>query len=100
MNSHAISVLVDDRPGILYALTKVLADHHAQITYVDLLAHDARSEVVFEFTIAAELSAIVGELERLEGVHSVSPMPPMTKIYGKRIVIMGGGAQVGQVALG
>src|SRR5438034_8938157 len=26
--------------------------------------------------------------------------PSFTKIYGKRIVIMGGGAQVGQVAIG
>ena len=30
----------------------------------------------------------------------VEQTPSFTKIYGKRIIIMGGGAQVGQVALG
>jgi energy-converting hydrogenase B subunit Q len=34
------------------------------------------------------------------GVSAVEATPSFSKIYGKRIVIMGGGAQVGQVALG
>jgi len=33
-------------------------------------------------------------------VRSVEAVKSMEKIYGKRIIIMGGGAQVGQVALG
>jgi energy-converting hydrogenase B subunit Q len=33
-------------------------------------------------------------------VSSVEETPPFAKIYGKRIIVMGGGAQVGQVALG
>ena len=36
----------------------------------------------------------------MTGVSAVEPTPSFSKIYGKRIVIMGGGAQVGQVALG
>jgi energy-converting hydrogenase B subunit Q len=100
MNTFAISVAVADRPGILFGVTKVLADHTAQITYVDLIPHGGHSEVVLEFAMDHELSDVIGELERVEGVRTVSSMPPMTNIYGKRIVIMGGGAQVGQVAVG
>src|SRR5712691_9237758 len=33
-------------------------------------------------------------------VHHVALVETMEKIYGKRIIIVGGGAQVGQVALG
>jgi energy-converting hydrogenase B subunit Q len=33
-------------------------------------------------------------------VHHAKSVDTMQKIYGKRIIIMGGGAQVGQVALG
>ena len=33
-------------------------------------------------------------------MRHVSSAPSMSLIYGKRIIIMGGGAQVGQVALG
>ena len=36
----------------------------------------------------------------MPGVSTVEVTPSFSKIYGKRIVIMGGGAQVGQVALG
>ena len=36
----------------------------------------------------------------MQGVSRVEMTPSFSKIYGKRIIIMGGGAQVGQVALG
>src|SRR5205807_7224205 len=40
------------------------------------------------------------DLQRLDVVRSVTVVQSLQKIYGKRIIIMGGGAQVGQVALG
>jgi energy-converting hydrogenase B subunit Q len=100
MQTYAISVLATDRPGILFGLTKVLADRSAQITYVDLIPHGERSEVVLEFAMDHRLDEVIAELGQLDGVHTVNATPPMSRIYGKRIVIMGGGAQVGQVALG
>jgi energy-converting hydrogenase B subunit Q len=39
-------------------------------------------------------------LKEVEGVVRVEETPSLVKIYGKRIIVMGGGAQVGQVALG
>ena len=33
-------------------------------------------------------------------MHALEEIPSFAKIYGKRIIVMGGGAQVGQVALG
>jgi energy-converting hydrogenase B subunit Q len=39
-------------------------------------------------------------MRRLHGVARVDQTPSFAKVYGKRIIIMGGGAQVGQVALG
>ncbi|MBV9268195.1 MAG: DUF5612 domain-containing protein, partial [Acidobacteriaceae bacterium] len=38
--------------------------------------------------------------ESLTVVRSATIVQTMQKVYGKRIIIMGGGAQVGQVALG
>ena len=46
------------------------------------------------------IETIVEDLRQLPGVGGVELTPSFTKIYGKRIIIMGGGAQVGQVALG
>ena len=42
MSAYALLAEVSDRPGILSGLTKVLADHRANITYVDI--HDAGPE--------------------------------------------------------
>jgi len=39
-------------------------------------------------------------LRTIDGVRHVASAPSMSLIYGKRIIIMGGGAQVGQVAIG
>jgi energy-converting hydrogenase B subunit Q len=43
---------------------------------------------------------LFADLTRLDGVTSLEEIPSFAKIYGKRIIVMGGGAQVGQVALG
>ena len=39
MAAYALLAEVSDRPGMISDLTRVLADHHANITYVDI--HDA-----------------------------------------------------------
>ena len=42
----------------------------------------------------------MAELGKVQGVNVVEETPSFAKIYGKRIVVMGGGAQVGMVAMG
>ena len=101
MSAHAILATVSDRPGILHGLTKVLADHQANITYVDIHNGDGRSTTYFELTLDdAPIAGVLEDLRQIPGVASVVETPSFAKIYGKRIIVMGGGAQVGQVALG
>ncbi|HEY2934030.1 MAG TPA: DUF5612 domain-containing protein [Acidobacteriota bacterium] len=97
---HAIVITVADQPGTLYQLAKVFADHQANITYVDLIHHPYSVQVYFEFELNKPLEEITAQLQQIPGVREVEVAPPFSKIYGKRIIIMGGGAQVGQVALG
>ena len=65
-----------------------------------------RSEIIeprrtyFEIEIPGDAGAMLDALRRLPIVQNVAQVATMEKIYGKRIIIMGGGAQVGQVALG
>jgi energy-converting hydrogenase B subunit Q len=102
MSAYAILAEVSDRPGILSGLTKVLADHRANITYVDI--HDAgepTSDIYFEFTLdEPTLESVMTDMRTVEGVRSVEETPNFARIYGKRIIVMGGGAQVGFVAMG
>ena len=100
-NVHAVRVTASDRPGMLFALTRVLAEHDANITYVDMHSRGHESDIYFEFTPAGvNGGTIVDSLREVPGVVSLEETPSLSRIYGKRIVVMGGGAQVGQVALG
>src|SRR5262245_23845077 len=101
MASYAVLTTVTNQPGILFGLTKVLADHQANITYVDIIPHvDRESEIYLEFSFDGEADRLSADLRVVPGVSGVQITLSFSRIYGKRIVIMGGGAQVGQVALG
>jgi energy-converting hydrogenase B subunit Q len=101
MATYAVLTTVADQPGMLHAVTRVLAAHQANISYVDIVRHrDRDPQIYVEFSTEQPIDPLVAELAAIDGVQSVDPTASFAKIYGKRIVIMGGGAQVGQVALG
>lgn len=100
-NVQAILVTVADQPGMLFGLTRVLADHQANITYVDMHGRGPESDIYFEFTVAeAAIAAVLDSMRQVPGVTRLEETASLARIYGKRIIVMGGGAQVGQVALG
>ena len=101
MSAHAVLAVVSDQPGILFGLTKVLAEHLANISHVDIIHHpDRQAEIYLEFSVESAIDPVLDDLRRLPGVVRVEQTPSFAKVYGKRIIIMGGGAQVGQVAVG
>jgi energy-converting hydrogenase B subunit Q len=101
MPAYAVLAIVSNQPGILFGITGVFADHQANISYVDIIHHPDRDpELYLEFSVDGPVDEISGELLRVPGVSHVEMTTSFSKIYGKRIIIMGGGAQVGQVALG
>ena len=101
MPSHALLTTVADQPGILHGLTQVLARHNANIEHIDIVHEPRReAEVYLEFACDASIDAIISELQDVPGVMRVDTRQSFGTVYGKRIIIMGGGAQVGQVAMG
>ena len=57
------------------------------------------SRTYLEIT-AEDTAALVAELRALDIVRGLEVAATLKRIYGKRIIIMGGGAQVGQVGFG
>jgi energy-converting hydrogenase B subunit Q len=99
--AFAVLTTVSNQPGMLFGLTKVLADRQANISYVDIIHHpDRDAQIYLEFSADTSIGEIVAEFGQVPGVSTVELTPSLSKIYGKRIIIMGGGAQVGQAALG
>ena len=99
----ALLVRTPDEPGALHALTGVLLDHEANIIHVDIAERrEGSSTIYFELDDVSSDAAdvLIGDLEALPIVGAVERAPSFRKVYGKRIIVVGGGAQVGQVVVG
>src|SRR5947208_4421145 len=100
---QATGLLVEcrDEPGVLYRITEAIFRHGANITYV---AGGARREAIAELQLevsgAPDGRRLIGDLEAVPGVTHVGVVPTFQTIYGKRVIVIGGGAQVGMVAQG
>jgi energy-converting hydrogenase B subunit Q len=88
-------------PGVLHQLTGAIARHKGDIRSVSIIEDTpAETRIYFEVDLPGPEEPLLDDLRALEVVQTLTQVQSMQKIYGKRIIIMGGGAQVGQVALG
>ena len=96
-----IVVHAERGPGILHQVTGVIARHGGDISSVDILSsRPPETRIYFEIELPGETPGLIEEIRSLPVVHDATVAKSLNKIYGKRIIIIGGGAQVGQVAIG
>jgi len=115
--NFGLLIHADAALGVLHRLTGVIAQHYGNITSVEILENQPpEARLYFEVELQTgragppapgELSGprflverLAEDLQALPVVRRVEVVKSLEKIYGKRIIIMGGGAQVGQVAIG
>jgi len=103
MPHETIGLIVEaaDKSGLLHLLTGVIARNGGDIVSIEILANrptDART--YFEIDLPGGSDALIADLRSLPVVRRAEVVKTLGEIYGKRIIIMGGGAQVGQVAIG
>jgi energy-converting hydrogenase B subunit Q len=90
-----------DEPGVLYRVSETIFRHGANISYIAGGAHrEATAQLQLEVMGASDEPGLLGELRALEGIIEISIVPTFQRIYGKRVIVIGGGAQVGMVAQG
>jgi energy-converting hydrogenase B subunit Q len=103
MDNEPIGILVQatGKTGVLHQLTGVIARHDGDITSVEILDNWPNpARTYFEVVLPGPPDGLLEDLRQLEIVSHVETVKTFQAIYGKRIIIMGGGAQVGQVAIG
>jgi energy-converting hydrogenase B subunit Q len=93
-------VVARSGPGVLHELTGVIARHNGDIASVSIIQEQPESRVYFEINLPETPEMLQADLQTLPIVREVSIVKTMQTVYGKRIIIVGGGAQVGQVAIG
>ena len=104
--STAINVICLDRPGMLRDIAGAVAKRGGNIVYtqqfvVEKGMNRGKATVYMEIDLQIEdVRRMVEELSSLDSIFEVSIHEPFGKIYGSRVIIIGGGAQVAQVAVG
>lgn len=96
-----VEIVVQSGPGILHQLTGVIARRSGNISSVGIIEENpTEARIYFEIEVEEDAAGMQADLAELPIVHEVKVVKSFQTIYGKRIIIAGGGAQVGQVAIG
>jgi energy-converting hydrogenase B subunit Q len=96
-----IVIVANSGLGVLHELTGVIAGHRGDITSVEIIEErPPTSRIYFEIDLPGDAAPLQTDLEKLTIVRQITLVKTLQKIFGKRIIIIGGGAQVGQVAIG
>lgn len=102
----ALRIIAENTRGVLRDIASVLADHGANILMVNQEIFETgpyagMGEVYIEYEAGpADREQLIRDLDALPLVKEVKSFQPFDNIFGSRVIIIGGGAQVAQVALG
>lgn len=95
-----VQALSLDRPGVLSAITEVIFRHGANINEISTMrAQPGRSATYLEVSGDFDRAHLLRELQALPDLD-LTEIPSFRAIFGKRVIVVGGGAQVGMVAQG
>ena len=90
-----------DRRGLIADITGTLSELGCNISYIQAWTdHDGTSHGLVQVDDHSMLSAVIDAVGRIESIVEVEIRPSHRRTYGKRIIVVGGGAQVAQVAAG
>ena len=102
----AINVICLNRPGMLRDIAGAVAKKGGNIVYTQQFVLErglnrGKASVYMEIDCPADdAKDMVEELKAYDSIFEISIHEPFDKIYGSRVIIIGGGAQVAQVAVG
>lgn len=99
MPTTGYTVVATDRPGLLRDITAIIADGGGNIENIHL-SFGRETEVHVEVSGEMDAGALQAALASVEGVTLAAETPTAGAIFGKRVIVMGGGAQIAQVVLG
>ena len=101
MNDYTLTIKTLEKKGVLDDITDIITEYGANISYVHLFIEKNNvGSINLELEHVRDIDGLLRDLESLSDVKTVELHGSQLDIYGKRIIIVGGGAQVSQVAMG
>ena len=101
MKDYSITIKSYEKKGVLGDITRVITKYGVNISYTHLYVEKNNvGSINLELEHVSDIDGLIDDLEKIPEVKSVEIHGSQLDIYGKRIIIVGGGAQVSQVAMG
>ncbi len=100
MVNVALTITTEEKEGVLDEITRVISDFGFNISYVNLYVGADIGVLNIELENVDDLDGFLVELNSLDYILDIEVHSTLQDIFGKRIIIIGGGAQVSQVASG
>ena len=92
-----------DRIGLIADITALFSRYGTNINYFESWkTHDGNTHVLIqaEGGSSGDNGSLLSSLSGIDSVTRALSRPPASRTFGKRIIVIGGGAQVAQVASG
>lgn len=99
--TYALNIKARDKPGVLSKVTSYIAKKNVNIIFTQVYSlPDEDASTYLELENVDDIDEIIEGIRKFPEIFEVEQSPTMNDVWGKRIIIIGGGAQVSQVALG
>lgn len=101
MEKVAFDITLADKPGALNSLTEVICKEGANIAHISTGdKRKGKTKMYIELENVKKKGDIEKAISKLDVIVNVKEVPTFNEIYGKRVIVIGGGAQVAEVATG
>ncbi|MCF7928489.1 MAG: DUF5612 domain-containing protein [Spirochaetales bacterium] len=97
----ALEITADDRLRLVADILSRISEHGGNVAFTQSWnEYNGVTRMLIQCLGIEDTDSLTGDLEAIPSVLSVMLRPTYSKTYGKRVIVFGGGAQVGQVAIG
>lgn len=101
MKNYALTIKTKEQEGVLGEITDIISKFGINISYAHVYVEQVEFGTVnLELDDVDDIDKLIAELETLDSVVELECHGSLNDIFGKRIIIFGGGAQVSAVASG
>ncbi len=101
---RGLRIIAENKIGVLRDLTTIIAEEEGNITFAQTFLikhgeHAGKALIYFEIE-DGNYEKMLSRIKELDSVLKIEEEEPFERVFGKRVIILGGGALVSQVAIG
>lgn len=99
-SQNAVWIEIKNVVGAIKSITTVIADHRGNISHIEQIGQKENAYLYLEIEGVGNFQKLIKDLQKLPVTVNVTTVPTFGNVYGKRVIVIGGGAQIAEVAKG